>query len=173
MFDDYDGPPSTKSAEQNRRARIRTSADIVVTPNLPTTTSQCAFLGNNNNKSHLIQTLSADLRSISITVKQAESDADVLILSIALEISQSDNERPVVVVGTDTDLLAMLIARASSSMNMFMLVHLNPVTLYSIKQLQQALGTTRRHILFIHAVTGCDTTSALYGQGKWKALRLH
>ena len=31
VFDGYDGPPSTKSAEQNRRARIRTSADIVVT----------------------------------------------------------------------------------------------------------------------------------------------
>ena len=53
-----------------------------------------------------------------------------------------------------------------------MLCHLNPVTLYSIKQLQQALGTTRRHILFIHAVTGCDTTSALYGQGKVKAFKL-
>lgn len=168
----YDGPPSTKLAEQNRRATYSTSADIVVAPNLPTTTSQGAFLGNNCNKSRLIQILSQDLRSIGISVKQAESDAVVLIVSTALAMSEPNNDRPVVVVGTDTDLLAMLVARASSSMDVFMLCHRNPVTLYSIKQRQQALGSTKQHILFTHGITGCDTTSALYGQGKVKALKL-
>ena len=57
MFDGYDGLPSTESAEQNRRARIRTSVYIVVRPTLPTVISQCVFLGNNHNKSLLIQTL--------------------------------------------------------------------------------------------------------------------
>ena len=57
VFDGYDGLPSTESAEQNRRARNRTSVYIVVRPNLPTITSQCALLGNNHNKSLLIQTL--------------------------------------------------------------------------------------------------------------------
>ena len=55
---------------------------------------------------------------------------------------------------------------------MFMLCHLNLITLYSVEQLHQALGSTRHHLLFIHAITGCDTTSALYGQGKVKALKL-
>ena len=59
--------------------------------------------------------LSADLRSIGITVKQAESDGDVLIISTALDMFESDNERPVVVVGTDNDLLAMLIVWKCSS----------------------------------------------------------
>ena len=57
VFDGYDGLPSTESAEQNRRARNRTSVYIVIRPNLPTITSQCAFLGNNHNKSLIIQTM--------------------------------------------------------------------------------------------------------------------
>ena len=84
----------------------------------------------------------------------------------------SERYQPVVVVRTDTHLLVMLVARATSSMDMFMLCHRNPITLYSVEQLHQALGSTRQHLLFIHAITGCDTTSALYGQGKVKALKL-
>ena len=57
VFDGYDRLPSTESAEQNCRARHRTSVYIVVRPNLPTITSQCRFLGNSHNKSLLIQTL--------------------------------------------------------------------------------------------------------------------
>ena len=163
VFDGYDAP-STKSAEQNRRAKY--SADIVVTPNLQTTTSQSAFHGNNCNKSHLIQT--PDLRSIGITLIQADPDADVLIVSTEMEMSKSHNDQPVVFGGTVTDLLAS----ASASMDPFMQCHSNPVFFYSITQLQQALGSKRQHILFLHAITGCDTTSALYGQGKVKTLKL-
>ena len=78
VFDGDAGPPSTKSAEQNRRAKTCTSAYIVIAPNLPTTTTQAAFLGNNCNKARLIDTLSLVLTSSGITVKQAESDADTL-----------------------------------------------------------------------------------------------
>ena len=46
VFDGYNAPPSTKSAEQNRGAMYTISAYIVVTPNLQTTTSLSAFLGN-------------------------------------------------------------------------------------------------------------------------------
>ena len=172
VFDGYDGPPSTKSAEQSSRAKNCTSADIIVAPNLPTTTTQGAFLGNNNNKTRLIQTLYTELSSIGIIVMQAESDADTLIVSTALHMAESDCNRPVVVVGTDTDLLVMLVARATSSMDLYMMCHINPMMLYSVNHLQQALGSTLEHILCIHAVTGCDTTSALYGQGKVKALTL-
>ena len=55
VFDGYDGSVSTKSAEQNRRAKRSTSADIVIALNLPTITSQSEFLVNRNNKTRLIQ----------------------------------------------------------------------------------------------------------------------
>ena len=44
--------------------------------------------------------------------------------------------------------------------------------LHIVEQLHQALGSTRQYLLLIHAITGCDTTSALYGQGKVKTLKL-
>ena len=75
------------------------------------------------------------------------------------------------VVGTDIDLLVMLVAQATTS-NLYMLCRSKPMTVYCIQELQDVLGDTKQHLLFIHAVTGCNTTSALYNQGKRKALKL-
>ena len=173
VFDGYTGPPSTKSAELNQRVKTCTSADIVIAPNLPTTTTQAAFLGNNCNKARLIDTLSLVLTSSGINVKKAESDADTLIVSTSFKMAEgSERDQPVVIVWIDTDLLVMLVGRTTSSMDMFMLCHRNPITLYSVEQVHQALGSTRQHLLVIHVITGCDTTSGLYGQGTVKALKL-
>ena len=119
VFDGYDGPVSTKSAEQNRRAKRSTSADIVIALNLPTTTSQSEFLGNRNNKTRLIQILSDMLITSGILVKQAAADADSLIVLTALQMAEAGDGSPVVVIGTDTDILVMLIARATASMNLY------------------------------------------------------
>lgn len=67
---------STKSAEQNRRAKNCTSVDIVAAPY---TTPQNDFYRNNCNKTCFIQTLSPELCSAGITVRRAESDADILL----------------------------------------------------------------------------------------------
>ena len=87
-------------------------------------------------------------------------------------MAEAGDGSPVVVIGTDTDILVMLIARATASMNLYMLCNVRPLTLFSIKELQEALGLNKVNLLFIHAVTGCDTTSALYNQGKCKGLKL-
>ena len=171
VFDGYDCPLSTKSAEQNRRAKSRTSASIMVSPDLPTTTTQNRFLGNRSNKTRLIQVLTAILEYAGIHVRQAKSDADTLIVHTALEIASTTNS-PVVVIGTDTDLLAILVARATPSMNLYMLCQDKPTTLFNVKEIQDTLGEIKQYILFIHAFTGCDTTSAIYNKGKSKALNL-
>lgn len=79
---------------------------------------------------------------------------------------------PVAVVGTDTDLLVMLVARATSSTDVYMLCRSNPVTVFNIHEIQHAIGDTRNHLMFLHAVTGCDTVSAIYRQGKRKAFNM-
>ena len=61
VFDGYSSGPSTKGAEQMRRARKSTSIDIEVAPGLPTTSSQSEFLGNQHNKVQLIKALSTIL----------------------------------------------------------------------------------------------------------------
>jgi hypothetical protein len=81
-------------------------------------------------------------------------------------------ELPVVVVGTDTDLLVMLVARATTTTDMYKLCRSNPVTVFHIHEIQHAIGDTINHLMFLHAVTGCDTVSAIYRQGKRKAFNM-
>ena len=38
--------------------------------------------------------------------------------------------------------------------------------------IKRAIGSTSKHLMFIHAVTGCDTVSALFRQGKSKGFNL-
>ena len=121
VFDGYAGPISTKSAEQKRRATRCTSADIVIAPSLPTTTSQNEFLGNGGNKTRLINALTPLLENAGIIVKQAVSDADTLIVETALQRATS-SQFPVVVVGTDTDILVMLVARSTACMHIHFVV---------------------------------------------------
>ena len=173
IFDGYGGPPSTKQGQQNRRMAKASSADIVFTGSMQTTTTQEQFFGNKSNKSRLIQALSTHLRKMGIEVSQAVSDADVLIVSTILQLAES--EHTVVLVGTDTDLMVMLVARAMSSASLFMF---NPSTsnkphkIFNINMIQQSVGDKVQNLLFLHAVTGCDTTSVLFRQGKKKAFKL-
>ena len=135
---------------------------------MPTTTSQADFLGNVKNKGRLIKLLTHHLMNAGIDVQQARSDADSMIISSALNVS----DKPTVVVGTDTDLLVALIARAPKDSQMYMLrPSSNNTTVVDIKSLQSAVGECKDSLLFLHAVTGCDTTSALYNQGKKKAYK--
>ena len=137
---------------------------------MPTTTTQSAFLANSNNKKRLIHTLCEMMHSPGICVKQADANADTLIVSTALSIEES--QALPVVVGTDTDLLVMLVARTTTTTDIYMLCRSSPTTLYSILEIQRAIGDTKKYLLFLHAVTGCDTVSAIYRQGKRKAFNI-
>ena len=169
IFEGYDQQLSTKSVEHARRASKKVSASILMDGSMPTTTSQADFLGNVKNKGRLIKLLTHHLMNAGIDVQQARSDADSMIISSALNVS----DKPTVVVGTDTDLLVALIARAPMDSELYMLrPSSNNTTVFDIKSLQSAVGECKDSLLFLHAVTGCDTTSALYNQGKKKAYKL-
>ena len=169
VFDGY-RTLSTKAAEQLRRAKKSTSRDILFDLNMQTTTSQTAFLANNHNKEHLIDMLIDLLNQADIQVKQAQADADALIVSTALSLAVSG--KTVVVVGTDTDLLVMMVSQAITNMDLYMLCCKNPTTLYRIHDIQANIGDTSKYLMVVHAITGCDTVSALYRQGKRKAFNL-
>ena len=77
-----------------------------------------------------------------------------------------------VVVGTDTDLLVMLVAQATTDMDLYMLCSTNPTTLYRVHEIQESLGKTSQHLMVLHAITGCDIVSAVYCHGKCKAFNL-
>ena len=100
-----------------------------------------------------------------VLVKQDPADADHIIVSAALTLAPTER-KPVVVVGTDTDLLVMLISRSSSDMDIHMLCHRNLLLLYNIDELQLDVGDMKQHLMFVHAISRCDTVSAPYMKGK-------
>ena len=172
VFDGYGNNQCTKGVERKRRAKKAQSADICFNDEMLTTVSQNQFLSNVKNKSRFIDGLIKKLRDSGITVHQSKGDADALIISTALNVPCEYN---VIVVGTDVDLLVLMIQMGRSHHNLYFFKpgH-GKVTnkTYNITEIVLKLGDMCRYILFLHAITGCDTTSAIYRQGKKKAFRV-
>ena len=171
VFDGYGSTSSTKTAEQQRRATQSISADILFECDMKTTTTQKTFLANSKNEARLIDKLTTELRRAGVLVKQDPVDADHLIVWTALTLAQTER-KPVFVVGTDTDLLVMLISRSSSDTDIHMLCHRNILQLYNTDELQLYIGDMKQHLMFVHAISGCDTVSAPYMKGKKRALEV-
>ena len=137
---------------------------------MKTTITQKAFLANSKDKARLIDKLRTELQRAGVLVKQDPADADLLIVSTALTLAQTERKP---VVDTDTNLLVMLIFQSSSDMGIHMLCHRNPLPLYNIDELQSTVGDMKLLcLMFVHAISGCDTVSAPYMKGKKRALEL-
>ena len=107
-------------------------------------------------------------------VHHASGDADLLIVQKAVASAAMVNT---VLVGDDTDLLILLCYHASLDSHSILFrpepkkTTKNP-RLWDIKAVKKQLGPeVCSHILFLHAVLGCDTTSRLYGIGKGTSLK--
>ena len=104
------------------------------------------------------------------TIQYSTGDADTLIVSTALKLAGSGKKTTV--VADDADILVILLHHWNNEMaDIFLHSEAkkkeNIVPLYSIKDISASLGENMKSlILFVHAWTGCDTTSAIYGQGK-------
>ena len=172
VFDGYNSLMSTKRAEQRRRASKGTSPDILFDEHMKPTTSQEAFMTNSNNKSRLINMLRHYCAEANIDTLQAEGDADPLIVSTALKLAEP-TKGPVVVVGSDADLVSQLTATSETNTRIHIMLETNPVTIYKIADFQTKLNEKQRKQLnVVHCLTGCDTTSALYGKGKQTAMKV-
>ena len=102
---------------------------------------------------------------------QAEADADRLIASTAI-LAAETTALPVIVIGTDTDLLVRLVTQALPYTHVYMLCHTNPPMIYNCIDIQDTIGDTAKHLLFLQAVIGCDIVSGIYRQGKRKSFNL-
>lgn len=172
VFDGYSNVAnSTKNSEQNRRYNTKKSVDIHFGENTVVTTKQDQFLSNEKNKSRLISMLSAKLKDNGIESLESSGDADTLIIRTAIDkCFTSDN---VVIVGEDVDLLVLLTALAPDEREIFLVKPKHgkiEKKVYSSKQLQES--GLKNSILFLHAFSGCDTTSALYKRGKTRCSKI-
>ncbi|CAH1973920.1 unnamed protein product [Acanthoscelides obtectus] len=142
-------------------------------PSTTLTTTQEKFLANVNNKPRFITMLSGKLKQshILVNVVQAEDDAGLLIINTAIELT---NENRSIIVGNDVDLSVLLKTLVPENKHIhFMKPGKSNIDtiIYSPKSFDAHI-TVKPHILFLHALTGCDTTSALFNKGKAKATKI-
>lgn len=165
VFDGYNND-GTKASERNRRYISNTSIDYFFEEDMPLNTTKEKFLGNSKNKNRFINLFCKKLAENNIEWSQAESDADRLIVQSALDSSFHD----VVVVAEDIDVLVILMALAPDHKEIFFLKPVKNNVLQRVYSTKTMLikypNITKNHLFFIHAFTGCDTTSAFYNKGK-------
>ena len=87
-------------------------------------------------------------------MSQAIADADTMIVTQAIERGMKGEISAI--VGKDTDLLVFMIAVASDTVKMYMLIPSSmgkKDRIYGSKKLRDALGELNNHILFLQGVT--------------------
>ena len=139
--------------------------------------NQQLFLANEKNKVQFINLLSHYLRLDGHAVIQSKGDADTQIVSAAIALA-SDGKHTAV-ISDDTDILVLLLFHWNADIAD---IHLRserkkaqkiPLMLMDIREAaKHSVQTVPPHILAIHAWGGCDTTSAVFGHGKCRILKL-
>lgn len=135
------------------------------------TLTQTKFLSNICNKHKFVESLSVYLKSTAIKVKQADEDADLLIVNTAIDL-KIHSRNFVEVVGNDIDLLVLLIGLTPAKNTIFF------YKLTSSKKSSNKLYSTsdnknfKDFMLFADAFAGCDTTSALFGKGEKRIIKI-
>ncbi|GBM28615.1 hypothetical protein AVEN_72186-1 [Araneus ventricosus] len=116
----------------------------------------------------------SSFRSLVVVVCTTD-DAGVHV-RVFLETSEKIKKQ-VVVIGQDLDLLVLPTALTPDYMDILMLKEGKGKVkdrFYSSKDLQNSnlVIECKKSILFLHAISGCDTTSGFYGKGKLQAVQL-
>ncbi len=116
----------------------------------------------------------AALELAGFEVCQAKDDADTLIVKTALELVNLN--RPVTAVANDTDILVILVYHYSLHLSSLSPVYLKldithhkseTKAIIAIRDICLRIGeAAARTLPTIHAISGCDTTSSLFGHGK-------
>ena len=175
VFDGYPQGPSTKDNTHLRRSAQQHSKLIKFTPDMTFSSIRKTFLNNTENKSQIIDLIASSLKKANCSVVHSVEDADVDIATHACKMASS---RDVTVVGEDTDLLILLlyfsITLPSSSHRLTFRSDIHNTTAHDIFSYRDILGTElSNHLLFLHAFSGCDTTSSFFSIGKQTFFKLY
>ena len=170
VFDGYADEDSTKSQEHHRRSGKKMSADVIINETTKVISQREVFLSNSKNKAQLIQLLCQYLEEEGYGAVQSKGDADVLIVKQALDYAEAG--RNVTVMAEDTDILIILIYHWKDNMGQltigiekkFSKKSSKTLSFWNISSLVKKIVHPTA-ILFAHAWTGCDTTSAIYQKG--------
>ncbi|CAH3022720.1 unnamed protein product, partial [Porites evermanni] len=175
VFDGYNAGPGTKDTAHLRRTKGLVGPKVNFVGSMRLKTKKEHFLSNCENKQRFIDMLSSKLQEHGVKTLHAESDADLLIVQTAVDSAANS---ATTVVGEDTDLLVLLCLHADvKSQPLFFKSEKKQTAkknhkVWHINRLKSVMGPELCLLLpFVHAVSGSDTTSRLYGVGKGAALR--
>ena len=174
VFDGY-STSSTKDHEHQRRSNGKESADIAFRPTDKIPPNVPAFLANSKNKSMFVKLLAECLRNHGHSVIECMDDADTTIVKTAIRYA-SENQS-VVIVAEDTDIFIMLLHHWQPDHAEIYLRKENrssrkKAQVYAMSHAHASIEENiRRNILFLHAWSGCDTTSMTFGHGKTSILK--
>ena len=107
------------------------------------------------------------MRDDGQVVHQSTEDADTMIVRCALQYANEGSE--VNVVADDIDVLVLLMYHWNQNMQSiyFLPKARKDLKIWRISDLvRQAVPIVTSYLPFLHAWSGCDTTSTTYGQGK-------
>jgi hypothetical protein len=166
VFDGY-GTATTKGSEHARRQEGKTSQTVVINEENEVPYAQDVFLSSESNKIQLINLISNYLTEDGQRVHICEGDADTKIVSTALELAEERNDHDsVVVVADDTDVAVMLLYHWTNQLGDIFFLQEKDKKVWNIKAACRNLELIKDDLLFIHAWSGCDTTSSTFGKGK-------
>ena len=174
VFDGY--TLSTKDAtHQKRSGKISQTVDISDDNRCPS--DRNTFFSNYTNKESFVKSLAKKLKP-TFKVIECPSDADTTIVKEALAVAL---DAPVTVFSDDTDILCLLVHHANKmSRNKLRNILLTDMTkkkkqqreYYNVKDvIDKFYADVVDYLLFAHAFTGCDTTSAIHMFGKTSIFR--
>lgn len=142
-------------------------ACVSVSGEMRLTMTKKAFLGNSANKQALIYLLAEEMQKEGIAVEHADEDADFTICKMACS---SSTEKPTAVIADDTDVFQLLIHHANAEdFDLYMVMSKQTVSINILKKKLDPFLS--RGLLFLHAISGCNTTSRPYGIGKATVLK--
>jgi hypothetical protein len=127
---------------------------------------QEAFLSNERNKGSFVKLLIDSLKSAGHIVYQAADDADTMVAQVAIQLAA--RKQVVSVIANDTDVLWLLLTHFSADTCDIFVHSTSSQHFSSIRAIICSLGESI--VMVIHAIRGCDTTSALFGHGKVSVL---
>ena len=151
-----------------------TGTTVTFTGDTPVTMKKDQFLAIRQNKQRFIFMLSEELTKKNCETHHASGDADLLIVEKAVQSAMSSYT---VLVGDDTDLLVLLCYHASlESQDLLFCPEPKKNTkqprIWNIKAVKQRLGPDIcQHIIVLHTVPGCDTTSRRHEIGNGASLK--
>ena len=171
VFDGYNGGPSIKHNTHQRRLGQKVHPVVSFTAETLFSGRKEEFLSRDINKQALIDLISGKLEERGCVVINSPGNADIDITKAAVEASQFHTTT---LIGEDTDLLILLLhyAQTDSRDLYFRSDKSAATTVYHINSLKSVLGNKLcSQLLFIHAFTGCDSTSRIFGVGKRAAFQ--